>query len=366
VDLPRKREKPIGARSVRCALRAAAALVLTAAALTVFPSAANAASVREGAGLVPMGDAVGLSISCEGVMVTATRNENGESISPARASGIEPGDVIIRVGDATVRSGEDLRAALDSLSGAPIDVRVKRGGRELTYTVTPRREPDGSYRLGLVVRDMLTGIGTLTFYDPESGVFGALGHSAGDSDTGVILPLRDGVIANTSIVGVVRGQAASPGQLRGSFDASGTIGHLRANTERGIFGVLNDAEAAHGRQAVPVGATEEIETGSASILCTVAGNDVREYAVEITRVYSGAGNAERGMMLSVSDPELIELTGGIVQGMSGSPILQNGKLIGAVTHVLVGDPTKGYGISIESMLAASEAAEEPPAMRGAA
>jgi stage IV sporulation protein B len=299
-------------------------------------------------------------------MVTATQTENGASKSPAQAAGIEPGDVIIRVGDAVVRSGEDLKRALDALSGAPVDVRVTRGGREMTYTVTPHREPDGSYRLGLVVRDMLTGIGTLTFYDPESGVFGALGHSAGDSDTGAILPLRDGVIANTSIVGVVRGQASSPGQLRGSFDASETIGRLKSNTERGIFGIMSSAEAARGRRSLPVGAARDIKTGPASILCTVSGDDVREYAIEITRVYSGAGITERGMMLSVSDPRLIELTGGIVQGMSGSPIIQDGKLIGAVTHVLVGDPTKGYGISIESMLAASESSGAPLTLRGAA
>jgi stage IV sporulation protein B len=364
--LQTQRKKPVGAGPVRTALRAVASVALGAAALAVFPSAARAASVRDGAELIPMGDAVGLSISCDGVVVTATQTENGASSSPAQTAGIRPGDVIIRVGDTSVRSGDDLRRALDALNGAPVDVRVTRGGREATYTVTPRLEPDGSYRLGLVVRDMLTGIGTLTFYDPESGVFGALGHSAGDSDTGVILPLRDGVIANTSIVGVVRGQAAAPGQLQGSFDASGAIGRLNANTERGIFGILSDAGTARGRQPLPAGAAREIKPGPASILCTVSGSDVREYAVEITRVYSGAGNTERGMMLSVSDPGLIELTGGIVQGMSGSPILQDGKLIGAVTHVLVGDPTKGYGISIESMLAASEAAGAALTTRGAA
>lgn len=347
-----KKEKPVSAGPARRALRAAAFCVLAAASLAVFPLGAAAAAVRDGAELVPMGDAVGLSISCEGVMVTSARSEDGSAVSPAQSAGIEPGDVIIRVGDAEIRSGEDLRRALDALGGAPVDVRVKRAGREMTYTVTPTLESDGSYRLGLVVRDMITGIGTLTFYDPESGVFGALGHSAGDSETGAVLPLRDGMIANTVITGIVRGQPTAPGQLQGAFDASEMIGRLEANTGRGVFGFLDDAGAADGRQPLPVGMSGEIKTGPASILCTVSGSDVKEYAIEITRVYSDAGQTERGMMLSVSDPRLVSETGGIVQGMSGSPIIQDGKLIGAVTHVLVNDPTKGYGISMESMLAA--------------
>lgn len=327
------------------------AILFGAAALLFSPCAGAAA---HGAELVPMGDAVGLSISCEGVMVTDSRAEDGARGSPAAAAGIEPGDIIVRVGDVGVRSGEDLRRALDGLTGAPVDVRVTRAGRDMSYTVTPSREPDGSYRLGLIVRDMLTGIGTLTFYDPATGAFGALGHSAGDADTGAMLPIRDGVIANTTITGVVRGRADSPGQLQGAFDAAGAIGRLESNTLRGIFGVMLDAGTAKGRLPIPVGAAEDIKTGAATILSTVSGSQTREYAIKITRVYEDAGQTQRGLMLEVSDPGLIEQTGGIVQGMSGSPIIQDGKLVGAVTHVLVGDPTRGYGISIESMLAAAE------------
>jgi stage IV sporulation protein B len=300
-----------------------------------------------------MGDAVGLSIECEGVMVTGTREEDGAGGSPAAAAGIEPGDIIVRVGESGVRSGEDLRRALAGLTGAPVEVRVTRAGREMSYTVAPSREPDGSYRLGLAVRDMLTGIGTLTFYDPATGQFGALGHSAGDADTGTVLPIRDGVIANTTITGVVRGRADSPGQLQGAFDAEGAIGRLQLNTLRGIFGVMLDDGTVKERLPIPVGAASDIKTGAATILSTVSGSETREYGVEITRVYADAGQSQRGLMLTVKDPSLIEQTGGIVQGMSGSPIIQDGKLVGAVTHVLVGDPTRGYGISIESMLAAA-------------
>jgi stage IV sporulation protein B len=300
-----------------------------------------------------MGDAVALSISCEGVLVTQTSPDDSPGPSPARDAGISPGDIIVRVGDVSVRSGDDLRRALSELDGAPVDIRVKRGDGELTCTVTPERTPDGSYRLGIAVRDALTGIGTLTFLDPETGAFGALGHSAGDSDTGRLMPVRNGVIANTAITGIVRGNADAPGQLQGSFDPALVIGRLEANTAFGIFGVLANAGAAGKRSPAPVCPASEIRAGPATILCTVSGSEIREYAIEITRVFADAGSATRGMALSVSDPALLDQTGGIVQGMSGSPILQDGMLVGAVTHVLVGDPTRGYGISIESMLAAA-------------
>jgi stage IV sporulation protein B len=309
-----------------------------------------------------MGDAVGLDIRSEGVMVTRTHAE-ADGLAEADSSGVGkcvlPGDIIVTLGRSAVRSGDDLRRALESLTGEPVAVTVMRDGRRLRLTVTPEPAPEGGYRLGLTVRDGLTGIGTLTFYDPVSGFFGALGHSAGDSDTGTVIPLRDGVIADTVITGVVRGQAASPGQLLGAYDESRSIGVLTSTTDCGIFGWANSALEVSDRRTLPISAASEIKTGAATILCTVSGSETREYDVDITRVFPDAGSSWRGMTISVTDDELVDRTGGIVQGMSGSPIIQNGKLIGAVTHVLVGDPTRGYAVSAESMLLAAEQASAP-------
>lgn len=223
---------------------------------------------------------------------------------------------------------------------------IERGGKAKQLNITPAQDADGAWKLGLWLRDGVSGVGTLTFYDPETGVYGALGHSISDEATGEALPLGDGGIYKAQIVGIVPGEVGAPGQLDGKTDCTKFLGDIRINCGCGIFGKA-DFDG-------PTLETGEFETGKATIRCTLSGEETREYGIEIKKVYSSAEGAT--VMLTVTDPELLAQTGGIVQGMSGSPIIQNGKLVGAVTHVFVNDPTSGYGVSIRDMLKTAESA----------
>lgn len=299
--------------------------------------------------LVPVGRAVGIEMSTDGVLVSGiARLETaaGEA-SPAEDAGILPGDIIFRLGTSEVRTAQDFLTAAGGFTGEPVAVTLRRCGKTIQYTVTPAQTTDGSLKLGLRLRDGVTGIGTITFYDPETGLFAALGHPISDVDTGVMLPLGGGFITGASVTDVKKGQCGAPGELHGAFDTQQRLGTLIGNTRGGIFGYMT---AVPSGQAVPTASSEEISTGAATILAQVDGGEAREYAVEIARVYRGG---EERLMLRVTDAALLEATGGIVQGMSGCPILQDGKLVGAVTHVLLSDPTRGYGITIGAMLSAA-------------
>ena len=230
---------------------------------------------------------------------------------------------------------------------------VKRGSRTLELRAAPEKDESGDYRLGAWVRDSMAGIGTMTFYDPESGIFGALGHGVTDADTGKLLPLDHGSIMDASVKAVKRGERAAPGELKGDFDLTRDSGTLFANTESGIFGKLSAEDAEKLRtQALPIAGKSERKTGKAQILATVEGKETRAYDIEIEKIYSSSGST-RNFLLHVTDEALLAQTGGIVPGMSGSVVLKDGKIVGAVTHVLLDDPTRGYGIFIENMLAAA-------------
>ncbi|NLA87272.1 MAG: SpoIVB peptidase [Clostridiales bacterium] len=302
--------------------------------------------------LIPMGNAVSINLQSEGVMIVGLPEilADGSSASPARQAGLSAGDIITQIGSERVSSNEDLKSAVDKLDGSPISLTVTRGTRVLHLKVTPHKTNDGRCELGLWMRDGIAGIGTLTFFDPETGIFGALGHSVSESETGVIIPLRVGWVTRSVVTDVVQGKAGMPGQLHGTFSCDSILGSLTRNSPNGIFGTMEKNDLMKGKSAMPVADFSEIKTGPATILSNVSGADVKEYNVEITRIYTGSEAVGRSMMISVKDPLLIAQTGGIVQGMSGSPIIQNGKIIGAVTHVLINDPTRGYGISIENML----------------
>lgn len=211
------------------------------------------------------------------------------------------------------------------------------------------------------IRDSMAGIGTMTYYDPETGAFGALGHGITDVDTAQLMPFSSGSILPSTVKAVKKGASGEAGELRGDFDLTTDLGTLSANTAAGIFGTVeNDDFTEQLNQALPVAEASEVRTGPAVILSNVEGDVVEEYDVEILQIVEGSSDG-RDLVISVTDPDLIAATGGIVQGMSGSPILQDGKFVGAVTHVLLSDPTKGYGILMETMLKAGEIAEEPVA-----
>ena len=312
----------------------------------VFPVAAYAQP------LVAGGQAVGIQIRTEGVLVAevaAVETPQG-SCSPASDAGLRKGDFILEVGGRAVDGAGDLIAAVGELDGAPAKLTVLRDGSTLTLTVQPVLSRENQWMLGMWLRDGISGIGTVTFYDPATGLFGALGHSISDFDTGAAVPLGQGSISGAEIVGVTPGKPGAPGELNGCSDANSVLGSIDSNTDHGVYG--------HCAAPLPGRLTEtgELHTGSASILATVDGRQVREYTAEINRLYQDSDGQH--LMLTVTDPALLERTGGIVQGMSGSPILQDGKLVGAVTHVFVNDPAKGYGISIRDMLASAENAAQ--------
>ena len=314
----------------------------------------TALAALEAETLVPVGHTIGIKLFAEGVVVIGlaeVETASGKS-SPGAACGLQVGDVIEEANGTEVESSEQFAALLQC--GGKVDLSVSRDGRELTLVAEPVQGEDGTYRLGAWIRDSVAGIGTITFYDPATGTFGALGHGITDSDTGLLMPLGDGAVMDSSVKAVKRGSAGDPGELRGSFDLTRDMGELYANTDRGVFGVMESCDM-NDSAAVPVAAADEIHTGPAVILSNVSGDEVEEYAIEITRVLDKAGS--QNLLICVTDQRLIEQTGGIVQGMSGSPILQDGKLVGAVTHVMINDPEKGYGITIHNMLSACEIPE---------
>lgn len=314
------------------------------------PIAAYAAELPEE--LVPMGEAIGITVKTDGVIVAELSEiETGNgTVSPARDAGILPGDVIVNVGDTEISGVNDLTAALDRCDGNPVPVTVLRSGETLKLTVTPYVDENQKF-MGIWIKDSLTGIGTMTYYDPETGRYGALGHAISDSDTGLIIPIGEGKILHADVTGVSPGKSGVPGKLGGVFSFEDTIGSIEKNCVTGIFGNMDEGFSCEDVQPVEVMPESEIKPGNATLL-SAADGAVKEYSIEITRIYQ-ENNDNRSMMIKITDDRLIDITGGIVQGMSGSPILQDGKLVGAVTHVLINDPLKGFAVSIEDMLAAA-------------
>ena len=310
------------------------ALLLTA----LLPATAFAREVLVG------GQAVGIRLHTQGVLVVGLaeiETADGRR-SPAADAGFRTGDVIVEIGGREVGSAADFLAAVAATEGKSTPVTAQRSGRSVSMMVQPALSTDGQWMLGMWLRDGVSGVGTVTFYDPDSGVYGALGHAVNDEETGARLPIGGGRLTDVQIVDVIRGLPGTPGELSGCADEGCVLGSVEKNTDKGIFG---RAAASAGRTVE----TGEIRPGAATILATVQGREVREFSVQIDRVYSENG-AQR-VLLTVTDPTLRELTGGIVQGMSGSPILQDGKLVGAVTHVFVNSPERGYGLGIDEMLA---------------
>ena len=322
-------------------LRCAAALCL--AAILCGEARAGAAEMT-GRMLVPVGHTVGIKLFSKGILVVKIP----EGGSPARSCGLKRGDVILECGGVTVTSTEQFQSLLQKSPEEKTELEVSRNGESVTLRVEPEANEKGVYCIGAWVRDSMAGIGTMTYYDPKSGEFGALGHGITDVDTALLMPFSNGSILPSTVKAVRRGEAGSAGELRGDFNLTENLGELTANTACGVFGVMESGEYVDGA-ALPVG---EARIGEAVIRSNVEGDETREYAIEILKVTADSPDG-RDLVLSVTDPELIAKTGGIVQGMSGSPILQNGRIVGAVTHVLINDPTRGYGIFIENMLEAA-------------
>ncbi len=304
--------------------------------------------------LIPGGQAVGIRLFMRGVLVVGTTNVNttgGEVPSPAKTAGIAAGDIILAVNGVEVRDSKHLGELVSAAQGAVL-LTVERDGRERTVSVKPETDSqDGEKKLGIWARDSTAGVGTITYYDPSNYAFGALGHPITDVDTGGLLSVRQGEIVDAEIIGIVKGEKGVPGELKGMFSTNKGKGRIDCNTEYGVYGSTNSIPInpvyPYG---VEIGVRTDVKTGVATILSTIDGNGLKAYSCNIVRINTQNSPGSRGMVVEITDPELIQKTGGIVQGMSGSPIIQDGKLIGAVTHVFVNDPTKGYAMYIEWML----------------
>ena len=312
--------------------------------LAVAAALTTAAWAQE---LVVGGQAVGIQVGTKGVLIaglTQVETANG-SKSPAQDAGLKKGDLIVEMGGESIAKASELIDRVTELDGRPAELTVQREKKTLRVTVQPVESAEGQWMMGMWLRDGVSGIGTLTFCDPATGIYGALGHSISDADTGLEMPLDEGSITDAESVSITKGLPGAPGELNGCADMGRVLGSIDGNTAHGIYGRMYTALGTRRLE------TGNITTGPATIVSTVSGRQPEEYDVEINRIYRDAGGEH--VMLTVVDSELCARTGGIVQGMSGSPILQGGRLVGAVTHVFVNDPTRGYGVSIQDMLASA-------------
>jgi len=303
--------------------------------------------------LIPGGKSVGIAIETQGLVVVGT-SDLGNSASPARQAGLKPGDIITQVNGQSVLTAEELEDLLQP--GEAAVLTVCREDETMQLQLVPERDPrDGSTRIGAWVRSSTAGVGTLTFVNPQTGKFAALGHAISDIDTGVTLPVADGGIYESRIVQINRGEKGLPGEIVGDFiGAAQEIGEITDNNDFGIYGVsyAGDVDELPYAQGLPIAARSQIHAGDAQILTTLD-DEIQTFDCEIEHIEHSKGDGMRSIVVHITDEELIDRTGGIVQGMSGSPIIQDGKLVGAVTHVFVNDPTRGYGIFIENMLEAA-------------
>lgn len=293
--------------------------------------------------LIPVGKVIGLELSEGSVTVAAF----DDALPAAKDAGLHIGDEIRSIDGQSVDSAEDVRKALNCSDGC-VDLVISRSGKEQTISLEPEITSEGP-RLGVYLRQGITGIGTVTWYDPDTDTFGTLGHGVNDGK-GALLKMTRGNAYPATVVAVQKGKAGQPGQLKGALENRQLLGTLSGNTSQGVFGTAPDAWEG---EPMEVASFSDIHTGAATIRSTVTDGEPQDYSVEILKIYPKSRSDGRNLLLKVTDPELLETTGGIVQGMSGSPIMQDGKIIGAVTHVLVNDPTTGYGIFIENMLDAA-------------
>ncbi|MBQ8877775.1 MAG: SpoIVB peptidase [Lachnospiraceae bacterium] len=303
--------------------------------------------------LKPAGIPIGIYVRTSGVLVVAVgdfEGEDGQMCEPAKYV-LQAGDYILEMNDEEITGKKQLIENISHSEGQEIVFKIRRDGEEFLVRAKPKANKSGEYKMGIWVRDNAQGVGTMTYID-ENGGFGALGHGINDVDTGTLMELDTGTLYHTEIIGITRGRSGSPGELTGfiEYDDNNIMGSITKNTAKGIFGACCEETIAENEyEFMPIGLKHEIEIGDAQIFCSL-GDVVKIYDVEVTDIHLENDNINRGIIIKITDPELLAVTGGIVQGMSGSPIVQNGRIVGAVTHVLVNDPTRGYGIFIENML----------------
>ena len=312
--------------------------------------------------VIPGGEAIGLRLYTSGVLVigmSEIQGEDNNNYMPYKDSGIKEGDMITKIDDETITCTSDLVTKVNESNGNSVKITYVRDGNNYNTEIIPKKTSENDYKLGLWVRDAASGVGTISFYDPKTGDFGALGHGIMDIDTEELIDIAKGDIVTSKIISVVKGEKGKPGELQGSIDNGKIIGKVYKNTNFGIYGKLDNLNNLNNNnKEMEVMPRNEVKEGKASILCTLDNNVQEEYEIEIEKTYPSTQRSNKNMIIRVTDKRLLDKTGGIVQGMSGSPIIQDGKFVGAVTHVMVNNPEKGYGIFADTMLKQMKEVEE--------
>lgn len=303
----------------------------------------------------PGGNPIGVRVSSEGVLVVGYSEieiDNKKEESPGKLGGLEIGDIILKVNGENMENVTDLLKTIKECQRDDIKVDILRRGEKLTKVIHLRKENDKDYKIGLWIRDSTAGVGTMTFFDEKTKKFGALGHPITDCDTNEPFLIKKGDVLDSTIISVKKGEKGDPGELKGIFINENTPkGNIQKNTQSGIFGNIDDVTSMRKEvKPLKVGFRDEITTGKAKIITTIDESGPQEFDIEIEKLLNQTAVGSKSMVIKITDPRLLEKTGGIVQGMSGSPIIQNNKIIGAVTHVLINKPDTGYGIYIEWML----------------
>ena len=301
--------------------------------------------------VVPLGKTIGMRLYTEGVLVVGMSEIEGKK--PYENSGIETGDKIVEVNNVEIKSTDELIQCVNSANGSSVEIKyINDKNEEEVANITPAKTAENEYKLGLWVRDAAAGVGTVTFYEPSSGEFGALGHGINDVDTYELIDIANGEIVTTNIIDIVKGEKGSPGEIRGIIEGERTIGNVSKNTSFGVYGnMLNTTSLNINKESeLEVANRSEIKLGKAEIMCELENGKVEKYEIEIQKIFLDNNSDNKSMLIKVTDEELIEKTGGIIQGMSGAPVIQSGKFIGAVTHVLVNDPQMGYAIFGDLMI----------------
>ena len=302
-------------------------------------------NILDKAYVIPVGKITGIKLYTKGVLVVGMSEIEGKK--PYEGIDIQEGDIITNVNEIEIDNTADLIECINQSKGESLNITYLTNGEVKNSSITPVKNESGTYQIGLWVRDSAAGIGTVSFYEPETENFVALGHGITDIDTSEIINISSGELVNTKILSVVKGQSGTPGKIQGALDNQRSIGTIYKNTRLGIYGkVTNEANLLSSySEAIQVATRDEIQLGKATILCSVENSDkIEAYEIEIERKFVNNNYDNKSMLIKVTDERLIEKTGGIVQGMSGSPIVQNGKFIGAVTHVIVSNPKEGYGV----------------------
>lgn len=299
--------------------------------------------------VIPLGNAIGLKLYTEGVLIVGMSEIEGKR--PYEFSGIKEGDRIISIDNKKIETTEDLIETVNSSKGKEVSIKYVRENSEEVTNITPVQTKQNEYKLGLWVRDAAAGVGTASFYIPSTGMFASLGHGITDIDTGDLITISNGELVSTNIVSIQKGEKGKPGEIKGSIEGSSKIGEVYKNTSFGIFGKVSNKNSLKVTESeMEILNRDEIKKGKAQIICELEDGKKEHYDIEIQRIYTANNKDNKSMLIKITDERLLEKTGGIIQGMSGSPIIQNGKFVGAVTHVLVNDPTTGYGVFADMML----------------